>query len=260
MTMSTARASPSLRRTTPSPTRSSFYERGADGQLVATAVHATGGRGNGVPHLPSQNSIVVSHGRTVPPGRQRRLRRCLGLRASPRGREARRPWRPSAGLRRASPCTDDLVYVLTTGENSGVTGFRLDADGLLSAALPGGALELSAPDADPAQVDVQPGRLDAGRQRARHRQSDELRDRRPTARPSEKRVVASEGPTPYGFEFTSSGSLVVTEAAGGQVVLPPRPPTGSTHRGTSPRSAGALPSTAARCAGPPSRRTTGSPT
>ena len=37
-----------------------LYERAADGRLTATATQATGGRGNGKPHLPSQNSIVVS--------------------------------------------------------------------------------------------------------------------------------------------------------------------------------------------------------
>src|SRR5664279_4919534 len=36
------------------------YERAVDGRLTATAAHATGGRGNGVPHLPSQSSIVIS--------------------------------------------------------------------------------------------------------------------------------------------------------------------------------------------------------
>ena len=36
------------------------FERGADGALAPLGRFATGGRGNGEPHLPSQGSIVVT--------------------------------------------------------------------------------------------------------------------------------------------------------------------------------------------------------
>ena len=36
------------------------FERGADGALASRGAFATGGRGSGEPHLPSQGSIVVT--------------------------------------------------------------------------------------------------------------------------------------------------------------------------------------------------------
>ncbi len=36
------------------------YARGADGRLAPRGRFATGGRGSGKPHLPSQSSIVLS--------------------------------------------------------------------------------------------------------------------------------------------------------------------------------------------------------
>ena len=190
------------------------YERAADGQLVATAVHATGGRGNGVPHLPSQNSIVVSTDARFLLVANAGSDDVSVFAISPAG--AKLAGRGAVGGAPTSIAVhDDLVYVLTTGENSGVTGFRLDADGRL-AALPGGALELSAPDADPAQVAFSP---DGSTLVVSERGTDSLTSFAIAAdgEAGEKRVIASEGPTPYGFEFTSSGSLVVTEAAGGQI-------------------------------------------
>ena len=111
----------------------------------------------------------------------------------------------------------DLVYVLTTGDDAGVRGFRLGGRRQARRRCAGGALELSAPDADPAQVAFSPDGATLVVSERGHRQPDRFAIAADGAR---ERAAASSrppGPTPYGFEFTSSGALVVTEAAGGQV-------------------------------------------
>ena len=60
------------------------FERGADGRLAPLGRFATGGRGTGKPHLPSQSSIVLSADGRPAPGGQRRQRRAVPLRG--RGR------------------------------------------------------------------------------------------------------------------------------------------------------------------------------
>jgi 6-phosphogluconolactonase len=191
-----------------------LYERGADGRLSATDTQATGGRGNGMPHLPSQNSIVVSPDAHF-------------LLVANAGSDDVSIFRIAADGIALADRTDvgdaptsiavhgDLVYVLRTGDAAGVVGFRLANDGRLSA-LPGSARELSAPGADPAQVSFSP---DGSTLVVTERGTDSLTTFAIAAdgQAGEMSVIASAGPTPYGFEFTSTGALVVTEAAGGEV-------------------------------------------
>jgi len=93
-----------------------------------------------------------------------------------------------------------------------VTGFRLDQSGL--APIPGSTRNL-APGADPAQVGFSP---DGATLVVTDRATSAL-----LAFPVQASgalgapaTVASSGPTPYGFAFTPSGTLVVTEAFGAQ--------------------------------------------
>ena len=135
-------------------TRSSSTSAAADGRLAASAAHATGGRGNGVPHLPSQSSIVISPDARFVLVANTGSGDVSTFAITPRGinltgRTAVGDAPTSIAIHR------DLVYVLTTGDDTGVRGFRLAADGGL-VALAGGRLELSAPDADPAQVAFSP--------------------------------------------------------------------------------------------------------
>jgi len=189
------------------------YERGDDGRLTATGTYATGGRGNGQPHLPSQASIVASADARFLLVANAGSDDVTVFRIAEGGLElADRA--AVAGAPTSIAIHDDLVYVLTTGDAAGVAGFRLAADGRLSEL--GARHGLSAPGSDPAQVAFSP---DGSTLVISERGTDSL-----TAFAVESdgaagqmRVVASAGPTPYGFEFTSSGALVVTEAAGGQV-------------------------------------------
>jgi 6-phosphogluconolactonase len=91
--------------------------------------------------------------------------------------------------------------------------FWLNAEGI--ARVEGGDQALDASDADPAQVAFSPdGSMVAITERA----TDSIVTYEVTADGTfgASRQIASEGPTPYGFAFTSGGTLVVTEAFGAE--------------------------------------------
>jgi 6-phosphogluconolactonase len=103
---------------------------------------------------------------------------------------------------------DGRVVVLNTGE-PGLASFRLDDEGI--EAVAGGDQALSASDADPAQVAFSP---DGSMVVITERGTDSIATFEVAADGTfgSSRAIASEGPTPYGFAFTSGGVLVVTEA------------------------------------------------
>ena len=125
------------------------FERRADGGLAPLGRFATGGRGTGEPHLPSQSSIVLGDdgqrllGRecgqrraVAVRGRERRAARCRSRRL--RRRDANQRRRP----RRSRLCAQQ--------RQPSIVGFRLDGGKLVE--LEGSTRPLSADDADPAQV------------------------------------------------------------------------------------------------------------
>src|SRR5262249_11988595 len=105
-------------------------------------------------------------------------------------------------------------YVLNAGDDANVVGFEIGADGKLVRLAD--ATHSLGEGSDPAQVAFSPdGRTLVVTDRA----SDSIhvfalnRD----GRVDERARHASRGATPYGFDFRSDGTLVVTEAAGAQV-------------------------------------------
>jgi DNA-binding beta-propeller fold protein YncE len=104
-----------------------------------------------------------------------------------------------------------VVYVLNTGDAS-LAGFRL-GDGRLNP-LSSSRGELGA-GADPAQVGISP---DGSKLVVTQRGTDELAIFAVGAdgRLRGPHVMASSGPTPYGFAFAPDGTLIVTEAFGAQ--------------------------------------------
>ena len=125
------------------------FERRPDGRLAALGRFATGGRGTGKPHLPSQSSIVLSDdGRrllVVNAGSDE-----VSLFEVADDGLRRRDRVASGGVRPTSVAVSgDLVYVLNNGTPN-IAGFRI-ADGRL-VELDGSSRPLSAEDADPAQV------------------------------------------------------------------------------------------------------------
>lgn len=189
------------------------FERHENGRLAPQGRFATGGRGTGAPHLPSQSSIVLSDdGRwllVVNAGSDE-----LSLFAVQDGGLALANCIPSGGATPTSVAVNgDLVYVLNNATPN-IAGFRID-DGRL-AALDGGSRSLSADDADPAQVSFS---LDGGTLVVTERGTDSISayaiDERGNA--DGPTTIKASGKTPYGFDFTPDGAVVVTEAFGGAV-------------------------------------------
>jgi 6-phosphogluconolactonase len=188
------------------------FGREPDGALSALDPSPTGGAGDGVPHLTSQGSLVLTGD-----GRHLLVTNAgshdLSNFAVSEGGIQLLQTVPTGGTAPKSVAEHDgLVYVLNTGEPS-LSGFRLGARGLEP--LAGSDRSLSA-DADPAQVGFRP---DGAALIVTERGTDLI-----VTYPVETRgllgaprVHPSSGATPYGFAFTSGGgTLVVTEAFGAQ--------------------------------------------
>jgi DNA-binding beta-propeller fold protein YncE len=182
--------------------------RAADGSLDQGTTYATDGAGSGAPHLPSQGSVVLTGD-----GRHLLVANAASDEISVFAVD------PDASLTLVGPTSvgstprsiaehDGIVYVLNTGTPS-LTGYRLSDQGL--APIAGAEYPLSAADADPAQV----GFDSAGRTLIVTERGTNAIVAFPVATEGllgAPTVIASSGPTPYGFAITADGILVVTEA------------------------------------------------
>jgi 6-phosphogluconolactonase (cycloisomerase 2 family) len=184
------------------------FARAADGGLTGLGRSATGGKGDGVAHLTSQGSVLLTgDGRhlivTNPASDD------VSIFAADAGDD--RLGNPQVVPTGAAPKSvtedDGLVYVLNTGVPS-VSGFRISDDRLTPLA---DAERTLAMDADPAQVGFSP---DGATLVVTQRGTDSI-----TSFPvgadgllGDPQSEPSSGPTPYGFAFTSHGALIVTEA------------------------------------------------
>ena len=184
------------------------YDRAADGTLTLDGTYPTGGLGTGA-GLGSQNAVVVDDS-----GRH--------VYAVNAGSDTITSFDVTrTGLRRAStvPSGGDvpisisvegsLVYVLNTGSGGNVSGFRTFAGRLLP--LPGSARGLSGTAADAAQVSISPN----GRQLVVTEKATSLIDVYSLnlfGYAARRTSVPSSGAVPFGFGFTPSGRLAVSEA------------------------------------------------
>jgi 6-phosphogluconolactonase len=174
------------------------FARGDDGTLTKLGEFATGGSGDGVPHLTSQGSVVLS-------GDGSRLYvtnagsgdvavfavEATGLELLETG--------PTGPAPKSVAEHDGLVVVLNTGDRS-------------LTVLGGPTTKLDA--VDPAQVGFS---RDGSLLVVTDRGTDSLTlFQVVSGELGEPQVVPSSGPTPYGFAFTATGTLVVTEAFGAQ--------------------------------------------
>jgi 6-phosphogluconolactonase len=189
------------------------YGRTADGSLAHLGAYGTGGRGTGKPHLPSQSSVALRDDAryllVVNTGSDEITLFSIesgGLRLSDRV--------ASGGTTPTSIAVRDLlVYVLNNGSAS-INGFTI-ADGKLEP-LADSERPLSDPGADGAQIAFSPnGTTLVVTERGTNSISAFAVDQRGYADgPS---TIPSAGQTPYGFDFTAGGGLVVTEAFGGDI-------------------------------------------
>jgi 6-phosphogluconolactonase len=199
-------------QTNAAPNEVIAFRRTDDGSLDRIGSVATGGEGDGTPHLQSQGSVTLTgDGQyllvtnaasddlsvfSVAADGSIELRERVHTGSTPRSVAER----------------NGLVVVLNTGE-PGLASFRLDAEGIT--AVEGDSQTLDPSDADPAQVAFSP---DGSMVVITQRGTDSIVTYELTAEGTfgASSEIASEGPTPYGFAFTSGGTLVVTEAFGAE--------------------------------------------
>ena len=179
------------------------FERGPDGSLAELGAYPTGGRGDGMPHLTSQGSVVLtgdgSHLLVTNAGSGDLSVFAVGDDGLSLVETVATGSAPKSVAEH-----DGIVYVLNTGEGS-LVGLRLDGLERI------GEFEL-ADGSDPAQVGFAPDGsslvvTDRGQDAIVQFPVDAA------ARLGESRLSPSSGPTPYGFA-SAGDTLVVTEAFG----------------------------------------------
>ena len=191
------------------------FGRSADGSLDSIGSYDTGGRGSGAPHLPSQGSVVLTADArwllvtnagsddvslfAVAPASLTLVDTIASGGTTPRSIAVR----------------GSLVYVLNTAAPASVAGFRVESAGRL-VPIEGSSRPLSTPDPDPAQVAFSPdGRFLVVTERGTN--SLGVYPVGKDGLLGDLHSAASSGATPYGFDFSPQGALVVTEAFGGAV-------------------------------------------
>lgn len=186
------------------------FARRPDGTLERLGAYLTGGTGSGVPHLPSQSSVVLADGKlfvTNAGSDDVTLFAVEGERLVAVDRVA-----SGGSTPRSVAVRGGRAYVLNTGDDANVAGLELEGDRLVLLkdsirALPAGS--------DPAQVAYSPD----GRTLLVTDRADRIHAFAVEADGIAHSLVThpSSGATPYGFDITADGVLVVTEAAGAQV-------------------------------------------
>jgi 6-phosphogluconolactonase len=181
------------------------FSRDAEGKLSPLGSYATGGRGTGKPHLPSQSSIVISGDRVLVVNAGSDDVSLFAI--APDGLSLLDRAASGGSMPTSIAVRDTNVFVLNAGGEANVTGFTLGEAGL----EPSGDTRML-PGADPAQIGFTP---DGASLIVTDRATDALLELAVAG--GEPIRHPSSGATPYGFDFTSDGTLVVTEAFGGTV-------------------------------------------
>jgi 6-phosphogluconolactonase (cycloisomerase 2 family) len=196
-------------QTNAAPNEVIAFRRADDGSLDLIGSVETGGDGDGTPHLTSQGSVALT-----PDGRHLLVTNAASddlsvFSVADDGSIELRDRVPTGPTPKSVAERDGLVVVLNTGQ-PGLASFRLDEDGGI-APVEGGDQALAESDADPAQVAFSP---DGSMIVITERGTDSIVTYEVAADGTfaDSHSIASQGPTPYGFAFTSGGTLVVTEA------------------------------------------------
>jgi 6-phosphogluconolactonase len=188
------------------------YRREEDGRLERLGSYLTGGKDSGKPHLPSQSSVVLAGDRLFVTNAGSDDVTVFAVRDDELAALDRAASGGSAPTSIA--VHGERAYILNTGGEPNVAGFGVDEDGHL-AATPQSTRPLG-DGSDPAQVAFSPdGRTLLVTDRAAdgiHVLSIDDRGiaHGPITHPS-------SGATPYGFDFTPDGTVIVTEAAGAEI-------------------------------------------
>jgi 6-phosphogluconolactonase (cycloisomerase 2 family) len=189
------------------------YNRAADGSLIYTASYSTRGLGTGG-GLGNQGGIQLDEaGKTlvvVDAGSSE----ISSFRVNGDGSLTWVDKVASGGTMPISvTISGHLVYVLNAGGSGNISGFTLSSQGDL-APIAGSTRPLSTTSSGPAQISFDPsGRKLVVTEKNTNRLSTYAVDGSGVA--SGPTITAASGVTPFGFAFTNSGTLVVSEAFGG---------------------------------------------
>jgi 6-phosphogluconolactonase (cycloisomerase 2 family) len=188
------------------------FHRNSDGTGGGGESYATGGLGSGA-GLGSQGALTLTgDGRfllVVNPGSNDLSSFAVdGLKLKLLARV------PSGGTLPVSVASHgDVVYVLNAGAPNNVTGLRIASDGSLSP-IADSARALSAPQTAPAQVGFAPNGLSLVVTEKATNVIDSFRVGPDGGLLDPGMHNASSGVTPFGFDFSRSGRLIVSEAFG----------------------------------------------
>lgn len=186
------------------------FARASDGSLGEQVAYATGGMGSG-DSLGSQSALALTDDHrfllAVDAGSNE-----LSAFAVDGAELTLRDRVPSGGMRPVSvTARRGLVYVVHAAGSNNVAGFALDGRGRLHA-LPGANRPLSGESVGPGQIALSP---DARELVVTEKGTSKIDLFRVSAfgRLDPAIVTSAAGQTPFGFEFTGRGDIVVSEAA-----------------------------------------------
>src|SRR5918995_188629 len=199
-------------QTNAAPNEVIAFRRAGDGSLDRIGSVATGGEGDRSPHLQSQGSVALTRDGQYLLVTNAASDDLSVFSVAADGSIELRERVHTGSTPRSVAEHDGLVVVLNTGE-PGLVSFRVDAESI--ARVEGSDQALDASHADPAQVAFSPDGLMVV---ITERATDSIVTYELTADGTfgAASEIASEGPTPYGFAFTSGATLVVTEAFGAE--------------------------------------------
>jgi len=196
----------------PTGNRVLVLERSADGRLLSVGAVPTGGRGTGA-GLGSQGSLALSPDHrwlyAVNPGSDElSVFRVSGTNLQLTDVASSGGHGPISVTARGS-----VVYVLNGGGDGNIQGFWRSASGFLNP-IAGSNQPLSEAAPGPAQIEFAPN---GARLVVTEKGTNRITFYRVHADGSASGPDSrnSAGPTPFGFEFTRRGTLIVSEAAGG---------------------------------------------
>jgi 6-phosphogluconolactonase (cycloisomerase 2 family) len=196
----------------PAGNRVLAWERAANGSLVPAGAYATGGTGTGT-GLGSQGALTLSRSNNwlyaVNPGSDE-----ISVFSVHGSHLKLMEVAPSGGDMPISVTAHGrLVYVLNAGGDGNIQGFRRSDSGILTE-IDGSTEPLSQAGAGPAQISFTPS---GERLVVTEKMTNRITFYRVNANgaASAPDWRTSAGETPFGFEFTRGGTLVISEAFGG---------------------------------------------
>lgn len=192
-----------------------MYERAPNGRLRRVGRYPTGGRGEGGVNDPlqAQNSLVLNADHSYLLAANAGSGEISVFKVNQYGL-ALVSVTPSGGGNPISVAIhDDLVYVLNAAGNLNTSGFRLRPWGGLTR-ISNSRLPLSGPDRGASTISFSP---DGNKLVITERLTNKIDVFSVTAEGGLSNPVfnSSVGNTPFGFQFTPAGALLVTEANGG---------------------------------------------